>query len=329
MAKKTESVKGFLDSLRGKLRKYGEEEIERVLRLKEQESKERGIEFDGKVNAWDFQYYHRLLLERDYQVDDEKIKQYFSLETVTQGMLKLYEKVLGLRISEVEGVEGKVWHEEVRLFEVFDNGGDFVGHFYLDLHPRENKYSHAAAFLLQPGQQLEDGTRQYPVAAMVANFSKPTPTKPSLLKHNEVVTYFHELGHIMHQLCSQTRWSRFHGTRVEGDFVEAPSQMLENWCWEPEILNILSAHWEKGQGHPLPEELIQALVKAKNVNAALMSLRQLFFGYYDIHLHTLPHSSTDNIDTTQLWNTLREEVTLIPQTPDTWPAAAFGHIMGG
>ncbi|KAJ3030356.1 Thimet oligopeptidase [Rhizophlyctis rosea] len=328
MAKQTKIVKSFMDSLRAKLVPFGEKERAKLLELKKQETAERGLPFDNKLNAWDFQYYNRLMLERDYQVDDEKIKQYFSLETVTQGMLKLYETVLSLKITEVkEGVAA--WHEDVRLFQVFDKAGDFVGHFYLDLHPRENKYSHAAAFQLQPGQILEDGSRQYPVAAMVANFSKPTPTKPSLLKHNEVVTYFHELGHIMHQLCSQTKWSKFHGTRVEGDFVEAPSQMLENWCWEPEILKVLSAHYEKGASSPLPDDLINALVKAKNVNAALLALRQLFFGYFDMQVHTVENNDTRKIDSTALWNSLREDVTLIPGTEGTWPAAAFGHIMGG
>ncbi|TPX58646.1 hypothetical protein SpCBS45565_g07930 [Spizellomyces sp. 'palustris'] len=324
MAKDAKSVDEFLKKLRERLTPFGQKELQRLLELKKKEKASRNEPFDNKINSWDFQYYNRLLLESEYSVNDEEIKQYFSLETVTQGMLDLYQTVLSIRFKEVE--KPPVWHADVRLFEVFDHSGEFMGHFYLDLHPREGKYTHAAVFGLQPGCESSDGKRQYPVAAMVANFSKPTAAKPSLLKHSEVTTYFHELGHVMHQICSVTRFSRFHGTRVERDFVEAPSQMLENWCWEAGILQKLSAHYEKGPSHPLPSNLIESLVKAKNVNAALLNLRQIFFGWFDFTLHTTP---SGGMSTTDLWNKLREEVTLIPGTPDTWPAAAFGHIMGG
>ena len=128
------------------------------------------------------------------------------------------------------------WHEDVKIFSVWDDegeGGGFVGYLYLDLHPRPGKYGHAANFSLQPGYILPNGTRRYPATALVCNFSKPTETKPSLLKHDEVVTLFHELGHGIHDLAGRTKYSRFHGTSVVRDFVEAPSQMLENWCWTP------------------------------------------------------------------------------------------------
>ncbi|KAI9099325.1 hypothetical protein DFS34DRAFT_592989 [Phlyctochytrium arcticum] len=325
MAKSTDKVREFLETLRTRLEGFAKKELSHLVELKKAECAERKVNFDGQINPWDFQYYNRLMLEKEFSVDDEVIKQYFSLETVTKGMLDLYQTVLSIRFKGIE--KPPVWHEDVRMFEVTDKSGDFMGYFYLDLHPREGKYTHAAVFGLQPGCQLEGGKRQYPAAAMVANFSKPTPGKPSLLKHNEVVTYFHELGHVMHQICSSTKYARFHGTRVERDFVEAPSQMLENWCWEKSILQKLSAHYQRGPSEPLPDHLIESLVKAKNVNAALLNLRQIFFGEFDFTLHTT--FLNDGISTTQLWDKLREEVTLIKNDPDTWPAAAFGHLMGG
>lgn len=156
--------------------------------------------------------------------------------------------------------------------------------------------------------------------------------KPSLLKHDEVVTYYHELGHVMHQLCSKVRWARFHGTKVERDFVEAPSQMLENWCWESSILRKLSSHFQRQDGHgrpeKIPEDLCDRIVAAKNVNAGLFNLRQLFFATFDVTVHA-PADAASAVNTTDLYSRLRAEIALIPGPPGSFPAATFGHIMGG
>jgi Zn-dependent oligopeptidase len=250
-----------------------------------------------------------MLKETEYEVNDELIKEYFSMTSVTEGMLKIYETVLGLKFVEVS--DAPVWHEDVRAFEVLDaHSNEPIGQFYLDLHPRDGKYTHAACFGLRPGCQHADGTRDLPAAAMVANFSKPTAEKPSLLKHDEVVTFFHELGHVMHQICAKVRWARFHGTAVERDFVEAPSQMLENWCWNADELEKLSSHYVR-KGETLPRDQIERMVKAKNLNAGLLNLRQIFFGTFDLTVHT----SEEDVDTTELWAKLREEVTLIKGIP--------------
>jgi metallopeptidase MepB len=179
------------------------------------------------------------MLERDFQLDQNRIAEYFPLQSSISGMLNIFEEIFGLHFVKVEGEHrdqisetGKggdiVWHEDVQVFSVWDDeseGGGFVGYLYLDLHPREGKYGHAANFNIQPGFIKEDGTRRYPATALVCNFSKPTPKKPSLLKHDEVVTLFHELGHGIHDLVSRTIYSRFHGTNTVRDFVEAPSQV--------------------------------------------------------------------------------------------------------
>lgn len=206
---------------------------------------------------------------------------------------------------------------------------DFVGHFYLDLHPRDGKYTHAACWDLQPGfTLLPTHTRQYPVAAMVANFTAPTADKPSLLKHDEVVTLFHELGHAMHDMCAHVQLSRFHGTSVEYDFVEAPSQMLENWCWQAQELEKLSSHYLRPHER-LPQDLIQSLIATKNLNAGLMNCRQLFFALWDLHIHSQQQGTLTADDIDAAYERMRREIALIPQPSRVWPAASFGHMMGG
>jgi metallopeptidase MepB len=230
------------------------------------------------------------------------------------------------------------WHEDVKIFTVWDDeeeGGSFVGYLYLDLHPREGKYGHAANFSLQPGYLYPDGTRRYPATALVCNFSKPTATKPSLLKHDEVVTLFHELGHGIHDLAGRTKYSRFHGTSVVGDFVEAPSQMLENWCWTPSVLKSLSKHYKTGE--QIPDELIDRQIAAKHVNDAIFNLRQLHFGIFDMTVHTpKSHEEAESINYSELYNNLRTQIAGLkgPEAlglKSDWGhgQATFGHLIGG
>ena len=247
-------------------------------------------------------------------------------------MLKIYEEVLSLRFEHL--ADGPVWHPDVKLYRVTDKDtAELVGHIYLDLFPRDGKYTHAACFPLVPGCALDakDEHRQHPVAAMVANFSKPTPSKPSLLKHDEVVTLFHELGHAMHGMCAKTRYARFHGTSVETDFVEAPSQMLENWCWNDKMLKRIARHYLRPQ-ETLTDDFIKQLVRAKNFNAGLLNLRQVFFGLFDMTIHSIEAPlkealSGETIDS--FYARLRREVALIPQPDNVTPASSFGHMMGG
>ncbi|RCI04044.1 hypothetical protein CU098_011359 [Rhizopus stolonifer] len=326
MAKTVDAVEKFLNDLADKLHAPGLKEIEALKELKKAEKASRGEDYDGKLNAWDTSYYQRIHLENEYSVDQEEIKKYFSLEKTIQKMLDIYEKVLGLKFARVPAEKAVVWHPDVQLFECWDAVEDksFSGYMYLDLFPRENKYPHAACFPLQPSYIAENNERVAPIAAMVANFTKPTADKPSLLKHDEVVTLFHELGHVMHHLCSRTKYARFHGTSVEGDFVEAPSQMLENWCYDPKSLKYLTAHFQTDE--PISDEIIDKIVKAKNADAAMLNLRQLFFGIFDMTIHT---SDDESIDTTKVYNDLRAKISLVPAPEGSCGQAAFGHLMGG
>ncbi|KAI8980973.1 hypothetical protein BDB01DRAFT_724374 [Pilobolus umbonatus] len=326
MAKTVDAVNKFLNDLTDKLHAPALKEIEHLKELKKSDKASRKEPYDGQLNAWDTGYYERILLENEYSVDQEEIKKFFSLETTIQKMLDIYEKVLGLKFVKVPKDKAVVWHPDVQLFECWDDKTDkaFSGYMYLDLFPRENKYPHAACFPLQPSYIAANGERVAPIAAMVANFTKPTAEKPSLLKHDDVVTLFHELGHVMHHLCSRTKYARFHGTSVEGDFVEAPSQMLENWCYDPKSLKYLTSHFQSGE--PISDEIIHRIVKAKNADAAILNLRQLFFGIYDMTIHT---SDEENMDTTKIYNDLREKISLVAAPKGTHGQSAFGHLMGG
>jgi len=325
MAKTADTVFKFLHDLTDKLSKPALRDVDRLLQLKKADTTSRGAEFDGKLNIWDWRFYDQMLLEKEYQVDHEFIKQYFPLHKVTQGLLQVYQQVLSLRFQELPKEKSHVWHEDVKQYEVYDKKTDkFVGHFYLDLHPRDGKYGHAAEFALQKGCELGDGTRQFPAAAMVANFTKPTNEKPSLLKFDEVETYFHEFGHVMHELCTQARFSRFAGTNVERDFVEAPSQMLENWCYDAEVLNIISGLYTD-TAQALPDKYRELLIKAKYVNEALKNRRQLHFGTFDMEVHT----TVGKVDTAALWHKFMKEIALTEPQPGTNGSATFGHIVGG
>lgn len=321
MAKTTDAVDEFLTDLRQRLTAGGAKEVQRLLELKKADCEARGLPFDGNYYLWDHKFYDRLMIEKEYSIDETKIAEYFPISSTISGMLKIFEELLGFafvelqaedraRLSPTGRAEDIAWHEDVILYSVWDDaaaGDGFVGYLYLDLHPRPGKYGHAANFNLQPGFLYEDGTRRYPATALVCNFSKPTATKPSLLKHDEVVTLFHELGHGIHDLAGRTKYCRFHGTSTVRDFVEAPSQMLENWCWTPSVLKSLSNHYQSGD--KIPDDLIEKLLSTKHVNSALFNLRQLHFGIFDMTIHTpKSHDEVKALEFSKLYNELRSQI---------------------
>ncbi|KAI0074009.1 Metalloprotease [Panus rudis PR-1116 ss-1] len=324
MVKNAKGVKDFLTDLEHKLRPVGEKERDILLALKKEEHEQKGLPFDGEFYIWDYRYYDRKYIEKTLDLDDMLVKEYFPVAVVVPAILDIYQNLLGVKFVEVKG---ETWHPDVQQFAVWEkdakDGSGFVGYCYLDLFPREAKYSHAAVWGLLPGYAKSDGSRHYPLAAMVANLAKPTPSKPALMRHDDVVTFFHEMGHVFHGLLSRTQFARFHGTRVARDFVEAPSQMLENWCWEPKVLERMSSHYDTQK--PLSPELIEKIVKSRYVNVGLFYLRQLFFANYDIKVHT----DKEPADYTELWNTLRERISLVKGGKHCAGQGTFGHIAGG
>jgi thimet oligopeptidase len=315
MAKTPEAVSAFYDDLIPPLNAQGKEDLDAMATLLAQEYD------DNQMQVWDWRYFDTLQRKTDYGVDPFEVAAYFPLDAVLNGMFELVQSTFGITFEEVDA-EG-AWHPDVRLFAMSDAAsGESLAHFYLDLFPREGKFGHAAEFPLILSRRLEDGTYQNPVCAMVANFTKPTATTPSLLQHSEVETLFHEFGHVLHQNLGRTELARFSGTNVEQDFVEAPSQIMQHWVWRSEVLKKFARHHETGD--PIPDELVDKLVEARQLNIAIHQLRQLQFGWIDQRIHQ-PGDEKD------LDEALRDAaaISLLPHPEGTFSLASFGHLMGG
>ena len=283
MAKNPENVASFLETLSPKLQALWQREKAVILAYKEKEFKAMGREFDGNINMEDFRYYIITIREKEFSVDQEQLKEYFPIDVVTKGLMDIYHRLLGLTFSKVEGIP--VWHPEVELYKVDYNASkETIGFFFLDLFPREGKYPTPAMWQIQPSSLDPEGQRSQAVAAITCTFPRPTQDRPSLLYHSQVKDFFHEFGHVMHAIASRTNLSYFNGINVERDFVEAPSQMLENWVWQEESLRLMSSHYKTKE--PIPTEVLAKLVASQKSFAGAKALRQMFFATYDQMLHT-------------------------------------------
>ncbi len=314
MAKTPERVTSFYDELREGLTARGKEEIAAISELLESDTG------DQTVQAWDFSYYDTQQRKTDYGVDNFEVAKYFPLPEVIAGMLELTSEMFGITFTEITDFDA--WHDDVQLFSIEEaSTGEELARFYLDLFPREGKYGHAAEFPLLPSRRLEDGSYQNPVCAMVANFTKPTKDAPSLLQHSEVETLFHEFGHVLHQNLGRTELARFSGTNTERDFVEAPSQIMENWIWNADVLRRFARHYETGE--PIPDKLVDQLVAARDLNKGRWYLRQMALGWWDQQIHAGPDRDLDQI------LLAGNEISLLPHHEGTFALSGFGHLMGG
>lgn len=324
MAKNSETVAKFYNDLIPAVKKKAEADFA------EFEAFKRKIMKDEKVtmNPWDYAFLKNKLREEKYAVDSEKVAEYFPMEQVVSGIVRVAQDIFQIELKDVTAnavsLNLPVWHEDVKLYAVIDKkSGETLGHMYTDLYPRENKYSHAACWGLRSRKVMPDGKVQKPLAALVCNFTKPTAEKPSLMPHDEVETFFHEFGHGLHHMLTETSYGRFSGTATARDFVEAPSQMLENWVWEASVLKTFAKHYKTGE--VLPDSLLKGMQAARTLGSGIETQGQLYLGAMDQAFHTVPDGV---VDTTKVGNEVYEKSTLYKAVPGTFFQAQFGHLVG-
>jgi thimet oligopeptidase len=275
---------------------------------------------NAHIDPWDIGYYNNQLVKTKYSVDDEQIRQYFPVSVVIDRIMNLYHKILGVTFVKVP--DPKTWAPDVISYNVFDTKtGRFIGTTYFDLFPRPGKFSHFANFPLLPARKLADGTYRPPVTAILGNWPRPAPGAPALLSHQDVVTFFHEFGHNLAALLATAPYETLSGG-FRQDFIEAPSQMLENFMWEPTVLKEVSSNVTTGA--PLPDDLIAKMVAARYVDEAYFTIGQIKLGMVDMAYH----SSGPHVDTTAVWAQISSEYTPLAMVPGTHPQASFGHLFG-
>jgi Zn-dependent oligopeptidase len=322
MAKTPEAVADFYESVVPQLSKKAVDDIATMAAMLAGDASAVDESLGGaQLQSWDSSYYTTQLRKREYGIDQNEVASYFPLEQVVDGMFDITGDVFGLEYRRVE--DAKAWHPDVFLYEIRNVGQpEPIAYFYADLFPREGKFGHAAAFPLISGQLLDNGSYRKPVAAIVANFTKPTDTAPSLLKHDEALTLFHEFGHILHFCLTTVDVMRFAGFDTEWDFVEAPSQIMEHWMWQPEVLQRFARHHETGE--PIPADLVERLIAARDLNVGLSTMRQIFLGKFDLILH----GSSAAVDVDDAYRDAYK-LTGFPFYEGTHFGASFGHLMGG
>ena len=280
---------------------------------------------DAKIEAWDVSYYQNQLKKQRYSVDTEALRVFFPYQATLRGMFAIYESIFGLKFTEVE--PPYTWAPGVQLFVVEDAATRVpMGAFFLDMFPREGKFNHFANFPQKSGRVLADGTYDLPLAALVCNFPPPSADKPSLLAHSDVETLFHEFGHVMHNLLSRARYGRQTSSGVPRDFVEAPSQMLENWVWDKAVLDTFAADY-RDPSKKIPAETIAAMVRAREATEGIFYRRQLSLGLIDLGLHTLDVDGAWTADVVKFSNDVTARVSFAAPA-DTAFVAYFGHLAG-
>ena len=271
---------------------------------------------------WDFSFYSEQLKKEKFDINDELLKPYFKLENVIDGAFKTANKLYGINFKERFDIP--VYHKDVRTFEVTDEKGDFLALFYTDFFPRESKRSGAWMTSFK-GQNKYDGKEQRPHVAIVCNFTKPTKTQPSLLTFNEVTTLFHEFGHALHGMFANGYYESLSGTNVYWDFVELPSQLMENWCYEKECLNLFAKHYDTGE--MIPMELVKKIKDSANFLSAYQTVRQVGLGQLDMAWHNLKEMPKDSVYDFEKKAT--EKTSLFPEQKETVTSTAFSHIFAG
>ncbi len=318
MAKNTETVNSFLAELAEPSVPVAKAEVAKVYEY----AVANGFD-DSELRPWDFSYWSEKYKDAEYSLSDEQLKPYFRLENCIDAVLGLATRLYGITFEERKDIPG--YHKDVKVFEVKDENGEHLALFYADFFPRASK--RGGAWMTEfRGQKTVGGEDLRPFISIVTNFTKPTATSPSLLTHDELNTFLHEFGHALHGMLSRCTYGSQAGTNVARDFVELPSQIMENWASEPEYLNTFAKHYQTGE--TIPQELIDRIVASKNYLAAYYQVRQLQFGIVDMAWYTLK-SLPEDIDVTAFEKKTLEPTNVIWSDPSTAFSYSFNHIFTG
>ncbi|XLS30167.1 M3 family metallopeptidase [Flavobacteriaceae bacterium M23B6Z8] len=316
MAESPETVWEFLKDLLEKAKPAAKKEFEKLSEFARETD---GVE---KLQKWDTAYYTEKLKQQLFDLDDEKLKPYFKLENVIAGVFKIAGRLFNLNFEEIDSIDK--YHEDVKTYQVTDKNGAFIAIFYADFHPRAGKRN-GAWMTSYKSQYIKNGTNERPHISIVCNFTKPTDSKPSLLTFNEVTTLFHEFGHALHGMLANTTYPSLSGTNVYWDFVELPSQILENWCYEKEALELFATHYKNGE--VLPMHYIKKIKESATFMEGMQTLRQLSFGLLDMNWHAQDPGKIKDVK--KLEDIVFKDTTFYPETSDTCMSTAFSHIFQG
>ena len=316
MAENTKTVNDFLAELLGETKAYADADYRMVADYAA------SLGFKGELMPWDWAYYTEKYKDEKYALNDELVKPYLKLENVKKGVFMLANKLYGLNFTPNEKIA--VYHPDVTAYDVTDADGRFMAVLYLDFFPRASKRSGAWMTEFR-GTKIEDGVETRPLVSLVMNFTKPTETTPSLLTFDEMETFLHEFGHALHGMLGEGRYESLTGTSVYRDFVELPSQIMENWATEKEFLDLWAVHYETGE--PIPAEIVDRIVAAQNYLAAYANVRQLSFGMTDMAWHTLTEPFEGDVEQFEVASMAPTQV--MPVIAGTAMAPSFGHIFSG
>ena len=316
MAKTPEKVRAFLHELLDKAKPAAQKEFKTLEKF--------ANELDGisRLEKWDSAYYSEKLKQKLFDLDDEKLKPYFKLENVIDGVFMVASKLYGLTFQKITDID--TYHEDVLTYKVLDYNGDLVSVFYADFFPRPGKRNGAWMTSYKP-QYIKNGNNERPHISIVCNFTKPTKSKPSLLSFNEVTTLFHEFGHALHGMLANTTYPSISGTSVYWDFVELPSQILENWCYEKESLELFARHYQTGE--LIPMELIKKIKDSSTFQEGMQTLRQISFALLDMIWHGLDPTKIKDVKSHEL--KAFEDTLLYPDVPENCMSTSFSHIFQG
>ncbi len=319
MAKSGAAARTFINDLVAGLQPKFDAEVAELRKLKVAQTKDS----NAQINKWDWRYFQNELKKDQYTVDTDALRVYFPFQRTLDGMFNIYQNIFGLKFTKI--LAPQKWVDDLQLYVVADaSSGEPLGMFYLDMFPRDGKFNHFAQFGIVPGKLLTDGKYQRPTVALVCNFPPPTKDKPSLLSHSDVETLFHEFGHALHSILTRAKYVRFAGTNVPADFVEAPSQMLQNWVWEKKVLDTFAADY-RDPSKKIPAEMITKMKEAKLATVGVYYRRQFTFADVDLTLHDV-HPEGEPYDSVALSNPIFAK-DFFP-VDNTAFVAFFGHLAG-